>query len=276
MTAKKRQTIMANPLDDLEVVSRPTKKEVKRSTVSTKISSKSKSTLAKNSKKTRSTQSKASKITSDDDIFDVAEDLIQNKTSASQAKSSSSEYETLSAEEIFLEESGSRELVIVQQPTSELRLLRANKCVILWSWVSVPTALIPFIVVDVAATIAIQVKMIKDICHIYDVPFKNENARAFISGLVGGGVATIASSGLKNMLLKSLPHVGSTVAFLAQPALGFSTTYALGQVFIRHLENDGVLTDFDSEKMREVFREQLDRGRSLFKRGRQSVAPENR
>ena len=63
---------------------------------------------------------------------------------------------------------------------------------------------------------------------------------------------------------------GSASAFLAQPALGFSTTYALGQVFIKHLEEDGVLTDFDSEKMREVFRDQLERGKSLFKRGRPS------
>ncbi len=172
------------------------------------------------------------------------------------------------AEDIFERESGSRNLVVYKNDPG-LRHNRANKRVLFWSWVSVPTALIPIALLDVAASIAIQIKMIKEICALYNIPFKNENARAFISGLIGGGVASIASTGLQKALIKSLPHVGGTIAFLAQPALGFSTTYALGQVFIRHIENDGVLTDFDSEKMREIFREQIDKGKLIFKRGRQ-------
>lgn len=268
MTSKKRQTIMANPLDDIEMVVRPLKKRA----ISTKIDQKPKSKRIKNQKTSVTSRSKSSKNFTEDNVLDVAEKSIQHVPLISGKEDpSSNASQKLTAEEIFLEESNSRNLVIVQNLPSDLRLKKANKCVILWSWVSVPTALIPFIALDVAATIAIQVKMIRDICHIYGVPFRNENARAFISGLVGGGIATLASSGLKNLLLKSLPHVGSTVAFLAQPALGFSTTYALGQVFIRHLENDGLLTDFDSDKMREVFREQLNRGKSLFKRGRQEL-----
>ena len=173
------------------------------------------------------------------------------------------------AEDIFAQESGSRNLVVYKN-NPDLRHHRANKRVLFWSWVSVPTALIPIALLDVAASIAIQIKMIKEICALYNIPFKNENARAFISGLIGGGVASIASTGLQKVLIKSLPHVGGTIAFLAQPALGFSTTYALGQVFIKHIENDGVLTDFDSEKMREIFREQIDKGKLIFKRGRQN------
>ena len=261
---------MANPLDEIEITVRPSQRNAKKTSTSSKKVEKSASNADKQSRKASSASLSTSGTISDEDILSIEENSIKDKADHPNNKSSSShELKSLSAEEIFMEESGSCQLVI-RPLSSELRRIKANKCIILWSWVSVPTSLIPFVVVDVAATIAIQVKMIKDICNIYNIPFKNENARAFISGLVGGGVATIASSGLKNMLLKSLPHVGGTVAFLAQPALGFSTTYALGQVFIRHLENDGVLSNFDSEKMREVFRDQLDRGKTLFKRGRPS------
>jgi uncharacterized protein (DUF697 family) len=270
VTAKKRKTIMANPLDDIEITVKPLQKKNKKTSAPSKNVEKSASIAVKRPRKASAESSNASSTISDENILIVEESSIKKKADHLNNKSSSShEFKSLSAEEIFMEESGSRQLII-RPLSTELRRIKANKCVILWSWVSVPTSLIPFVVVDVAATIAIQVKMIKDICNIYNIPFENENARAFISGLVGGGVATIASSGLKNMLLKSLPHIGGAVAFLAQPALGFSTTYALGQVFIRHLENDGVLSDFDSEKMREVFRDQLDRGKTLYKRGRPS------
>jgi len=272
VTVKKRQTIMANPLDEIELTVRPAQRKAKKaSTTPSKKIEKSAPISVRRPRKASSASLKLSSAIADEDISSVKENSAESKVDYSKNKSSSlHEFHSLSAEEIFMEESGSRDLVMIKPLSSDLRLMRANKCVLLWSSVSVPISLIPFVVLDVAATIAIQVKMIKDICDLYNIPFKNENARAFISGLVGGGVATIASSGLKNVLLKSMPHIGSTVAFLAQPALGFSTTYALGQVFIKHLEEDGALTDFDSEKMREVFRDQLERGKSLFKRGRPS------
>jgi hypothetical protein len=149
-------------------------------------------------RKASSASLKLSSAIADEDISSVKENSAESKVDYSKNKSSSlHEFHSLSAEEIFMEESGSRDLVMIKPLSSDLRLMRANKCVLLWSSVSVPISLIPFVVLDVAATIAIQVKMIKDICDLYNIPFKNENARAFISGLVGGGVATIASSGLK-------------------------------------------------------------------------------
>ena len=261
---------MTNPLDEIEVFAPLNQGDGKLSGASLK---RAKNNLAVNrgsDKKRGPKKSKPQSLPPVEDIFIDAQNIVEDKKYSKEEKN-----KTISAEEIFASESGTFTLVVHPQ-APKLRQIKANKCVLLWSWVSVPTALIPFVIVDVAATIAIQIKMIKDLCALYDIPFKNENARAFISGLIGGGVASIASSGLKTVLLKSLPHVGSTIAFLAQPALGFSTTYALGQVFIRHVENDGVLTNFDSEKMQEVFREQLEKGKSLFKRGRQNIDTVNR
>lgn len=260
MPSKKRQTIRANPLDEIEILSTLSTKEI-APRAPKKI----------DTQKIAASKMKPSNGSSAEEIFDMndAEIILANDQDISEAKKITrhgSAY--LTAEEIFSEELGAGRPLALTKPMNDIRRHRANKCIQLWSWASVPTALIPFVVVDVAMVIGIQVKMIKDLCQLYEVPFKNENARAFISALVGGGVATIASSGLKHLLLKSLPHFGSTIAFLAQPALGFSTTYALGQVFVKHLENDGALDTFDAEKMRITFREQLEAGKEFFKKGR--------
>ena len=283
MPSKKRQTIRANPLDEIEITTHSSKAPVAEKAQpksSGKVVRKKRETSNSVVTENQDASQGASQDTAAEDIFDAVdiEVSLPKKAKKVQARKEplSTSNTPLSAEDIFNDElSSSRELVLVA-PLVDIQKVRANKCIMLWSWVSVPTALIPFVVVDVALTIGIQVKMIKDLCQLYGVPFKNENARAFISALVGGGVATIASSGLKSMLLKSLPHVGTTIAFLAQPALGFSTTYALGQVFVRHLENDGALDNFDAEKMRTSFREQLDKGKELFKKGRNKMSPEAR
>ena len=280
MPAKKRQTIRANPLDEIEVTAKSSKTSiVEKSQPEGKNKTRSSKKLADAT--TKASQNKGiSKFASAEDVFNAVDVEVSSPGDVKilqPAKSIKANREIeLTAEDIFNDEvQTSRELVVLDS-SNDLRKVRANKCVLLWSWVSVPTALIPLVVVDVAVTIGIQVKMIKDLCRIYGVPFKNENARAFISALIGGGVASVASSGLKNMILKSLPHVGTTIAFLAQPALGFSTTYALGQVFTRHLENDGGLDNFDAEKMRISFREQLEKGKELFKRGRNKASAEVR
>lgn len=275
MPSKKRQTIRANPLDEIEIASSQNKAPAEEVT-----QPKSPSNVVRKKKQTSDSEIisnvGSSSASSAEEIFDAIDIEVsfpkEGETLQSQNVPNGSSHAKLSAEDIFNDELGAGTAMIVVTPLIDVRKARANKNVLLWSWVSVPTALIPFVVVDVAITIGIQVKMIKDLCEIYGVPFRSENARAFISALVGGGVATIASSGLKNVILKSLPHVGTTIAFLAQPALGFSTTYALGQVFVNHLENDGGLHNFDAEKMRTSFREQLEKGKELFKKGRNKVS----
>jgi hypothetical protein len=189
VTVKKRQTIMANPLDEIVLTVRPAQRKAKKaSTTPSKKIEKSAPISVRRPRKASSASLKLSSAIADEDISSVKENSAESKVDYSKNKSSSlHEFHSLSAEEIFMEESGSRDLVMIKPLSSDLRLMRANKCVLLWSSVSVPISLIPFVVLDVAATIAIQVKMIKDICDLYNIPFKNENARAFISGLVGGG-----------------------------------------------------------------------------------------
>lgn len=177
--------------------------------------------------------------------------------------------DALSVVEIFENESKYSNMgsSIVCAPDKSLITSRAQKTVMKWSWISVPAALMPLAVVDSAASLAIQVMMIRELCKVYGIPFKTENARAFISGLVGGGVAMVVSSGLNKILLKSLPHAGPVISFLAQPASGFSTTYALGRVFISHVENNGQLTNFNPNNMAAAFKGHLETGKKIFKSG---------
>jgi uncharacterized protein (DUF697 family) len=148
------------------------------------------------------------------------------------------------------------------------RETRAMKVVKTWSQWSVAAGIVPVPLMDVALVSGIQVKMIYDLCQIYNVPFEKKSALAVASGLVGGslsaGVARIAGE----MALKTIPYVEQVL----QPTLSFATTYSMGYVFVKHFENSGTLVNFDASKMNMYFQEQFEKSKKLFSKKQAAAA----
>jgi uncharacterized protein (DUF697 family) len=105
-------------------------------------------------------------------------------------------------------------------------------------------ALIPFPLIDLAALLSLQVKLVHDLAKLYNVPFQTRIARPLLSSLLsgcavtGGGVLLIA-------LGKSIPGLGTLVGGGLAGGLA-GTTLATSEIFIRHFEAGGTLNDFVS------------------------------
>lgn len=165
------------------------------------------------------------------------------------------------ADEVFeaeLCDEPQKELVHVRV-TSD-RETRGMKVVKSWSQWSVAAGFVPVPFVDIALVSGIQVKMIYDLCQIYNVPFKKEAALAYASGLVGGSLTAGAAQIVGAMALKAVPYVDHFV----QPTFAFATTYAMGYVFVKHFENSGTMASFDSSKMNLYFQEQFEKSKKIF------------
>ena len=130
---------------------------------------------------------------------------------------------------------------------------------------SVGAGFIPVPLVDFMAVTGVQMDMIYRLCKIYGVKFSKEAARTAIVTLIGASVpglqARFFSSGLK-----LIPGVGSILGMVATPTVSGASTYAVGRVFVQHLEAGGSLLTFDASKMKEQFERALQQGKNMTSR----------
>jgi uncharacterized protein (DUF697 family) len=122
--------------------------------------------------------------------------------------------------------------------------------------------IIPVPLVDIAAVIGVQLKMLAEVSDLYGKPFAESRAKLLVSALLGG----VTSRALAASLLKALPGLGSVVGGISLSVAAGGTTYAVGHVFIRHFENGGTLLNFEPGKMKTLFREQFERGKTYAQR----------
>ena len=145
---------------------------------------------------------------------------------------------------------------------AEMRKLKCDMSISKHVAASTGAGFIPVPIIDFAVITGIQVDLLYRLCKIYDVRFSKEAARSVLAALVGAAVpglqATLFASGMK-----FIPGVGTAAAMLTTPALSAATTYAVGRVFVQHLESGGTLLTFDARKMREHFEKALGEGKRV-------------
>ncbi len=115
---------------------------------------------------------------------------------------------------------------------------------------------VPF--VDIAAVTAVEIKMIKELAELYEVPFRKKAARSIIASIVGGSSANLLAYSkvgaiATGSLLKVVPVVGTIFGAATMSVFASAITYAIGSYFIKHFEEGGSLDDVDvSEASAEV------------------------
>jgi uncharacterized protein (DUF697 family) len=123
--------------------------------------------------------------------------------------------------------------------------------------------MVPVPFVDLAAVVGIQINMVKELSKLYDVPFSQERSRSIIASLIGGGLPFAASAmPVFGSILKLVPVVGSVLGGALMPGLSVATTIALGRLFTKHFESGGTLLDVNIEKMRDLFRKEVDKAKA--------------
>jgi uncharacterized protein (DUF697 family) len=169
----------------------------------------------------------------------------------------------LTAEDVFQNEL-SRARVSVKAEITRTRT-EAYKIVKRWSRWSIAASMIPTDFVDVAAISGVQVKMIYDLCKLYEVDFDRKAALAIASGVAGGAAVRTLAGVLAKQMIRWTPGIGTVFILAIEPTLSYVTTNAMGLVFISHFEEDGRLHDFNPEKIRQYMAAQLEKRGLSFK-----------
>ena len=150
--------------------------------------------------------------------------------------------------------------------TADAAIKRLKADIIITRHVAVAAGagLIPLPVVDFAAVTAVQLTMLALICDIYKEKFSKEAAKSVIISLAGGALTGGEASSLAlSSRLKFIPVIGTIVSWFITPAVAGVTTYAIGKVFVHHLETGGSIFTFEAKKMKEYMEKALDEGKKL-------------
>ncbi|EWY40911.1 hypothetical protein N825_33815 [Skermanella stibiiresistens SB22] len=123
--------------------------------------------------------------------------------------------------------------------------------------------LVPVPFVDLAAVVGVQINMLQELSKLYEVPFSQQRSRSIVASLIGGGLPFAASAmPIVGSILKLVPVVGSVLGGVVMPGLSTATTIALGRLFTKHFESGGTMIDINIEKMRAMFRTEVDQAKA--------------
>lgn len=111
---------------------------------------------------------------------------------------------------------------------------------------------------DIVAVGGVQVLMLKELYEQYGVTFNEKKARSTVSILLGSLSPALLLGITASTLLKFVPGVGSTLAMASLPILASASTFAVGKIMIKHLEQGGTLDDFDAKEHKEEFNETVE------------------
>ncbi len=153
--------------------------------------------------------------------------------------------------------------VIPAQPAPDL-LEKANDLVRKRVYWSIGVGFVPVPLVDFAALLGIQLEMVSRIATVYGQSFRRDVGKNLLVSLLGSVVPSLAAGPVAG-LLKFIPIIGYTTSVMTFSIVGGASTYAIGQLFIKHFASGGTLFDFDPARMKEEFSEK-------FKEGKEYVA----
>jgi len=125
---------------------------------------------------------------------------------------------------------------------------------------SMGAGFIPVPIADFFAVSAIQLDMIRQLCKLYEIDFKETEGKAIITALTGSGLARLGARAIK-----FIPGVGSVLGGVTLAVLSGASSYALGEVFKTHFETGGTFLDFDPARLKKYYNEKFEKGKEMAK-----------
>jgi uncharacterized protein (DUF697 family) len=148
----------------------------------------------------------------------------------------------------------------IEELTPEELHAAADHLIRQYTLAGMAVGLVPIPLVDMAALLGVQLKMLHALAGLYDIEFKADLGRSAVGSLIGSAVPTNLSPALAASLGKLIPGVGQTLATGSLVVLNGAATYALGKVFTQHFAAGGTFLTFNPEAVRDYFEAQLKEG----------------
>ena len=134
---------------------------------------------------------------------------------------------------------------------------------------SMGAGLIPFPLADLFAVGTVQLDLIRKLCKVYEVDFKEEEGKAIITSLTTSMLAKIGA----RTAIKLIPGIGSIIGGVTMSVLSGASTYAVGHAFRTHFEKGGTILDIDLNRLKKEYRNKFEKGKEEAKRYRKK--PDN-
>jgi len=126
-------------------------------------------------------------------------------------------------------------------------------------WSMGASFIVPIPVADVFAVSALQLDMIRQLCRVYDKDFSETQGKAIVTSLTS---STLARAGARS-LIKLIPGIGTIIGGVTLSIFNGASTYALGEVFKKHFESGGTILDFDTDRLKKVYKEKFEKGKKV-------------
>lgn len=120
---------------------------------------------------------------------------------------------------------------------------------------------VPIPIVDILGLTSIQTNMVREIAKTEGDNFKKKAVTSVITALLTSLGTKGAATGVLTSLVKSIPVAGTLAGAVTFPVVAGATTFALGQVFVRHYQSGGNLTNLDPASAKQYFSEQFEKGK---------------
>ncbi|RLD18659.1 MAG: hypothetical protein DRI69_09905 [Bacteroidetes bacterium] len=127
---------------------------------------------------------------------------------------------------------------------------------IVWS---MGAGMIPIPIADFFAVSAIQLDMVRQLCKLYDVDFKENEMKAVVTALTTSGFAKAGA----RMAVKLIPGIGTIIGGVTMAILSGASSFAVGEVFKKHFETGGTILDFDMDRLIKLYNEKFEKGKKV-------------
>lgn len=124
---------------------------------------------------------------------------------------------------------------------------------------SMGMGLIPVLMADIFAVSALQLDMIKQLCKVYGVDYKETEGKAIITSLTSSTVARLGAASV----VKMIPGIGTILGGITVSSFAGASTYALGEVFKKHFSQGGTILDFDPKRLKKYYNSKFEKGKSV-------------
>jgi uncharacterized protein (DUF697 family) len=118
---------------------------------------------------------------------------------------------------------------------ASLRRIRARDLVVHHTALATGSMVVPIVGLDVAVQLAVQVRMARELCKLYQAPFDATGVREVVIGLVGGRSA----EAVRVTALRYLSFASYFVGRLPSAGMTAGYTWMLGGLLIDRLETTG-------------------------------------
>lgn len=132
------------------------------------------------------------------------------------------------------------------------RFERARAIVVRYRKWTIAAAAAPIPLADAVLIGGVQLRMVRQLAQLYDVPFEKVRVASLLSALFGGWTPYTISIGVAGAAARMAPGLGTLIGIATSVGTSTLATEAIGKIFIQHFEGGGTLLDFEPRKYRDT------------------------